>query len=120
MVFLFVLIGICGGVLGGMGMGGGTVLIPLLTFICGVSQHVAQALNLLAFLPMACVSLFILFKKKLVKTDGVPLIIISGAVTSVIGCLLSREIGGEALRRAFGGFLVVLSCFQFVTNIKKQ
>ena len=34
--FLFFLCGIAGGVLGGMGMGGGTALIPLLTVLCGV------------------------------------------------------------------------------------
>lgn len=117
---LFAAIGVCGGILGGMGMGGGTVLIPLLSLICGVSQHMSQALNLLAFLPMACVSLIILFKKKLVKSDGVALIVIAGTITSLFGCLLSRELGGETLRRAFGGFLVILSVFQFVTNIKKQ
>ena len=33
--------GILGGILGGMGMGGGTVLIPLLTLFYGVGQHTA-------------------------------------------------------------------------------
>ena len=50
-VVLF-LIGFAGGVLGGMGMGGGTALIPLLT-LCGVGQAEAQAVNLLAFAPTA-------------------------------------------------------------------
>ena len=50
--------------LGGMGMGGGTVLIPALTVILGVEQHVAQATNLIAFLPMA------LFTLKIHKENG--------------------------------------------------
>ena len=49
--------GLAGGLLGGMGMGGGTVLIPILTVLCGVPQHLAQSVNLLSFLPMAALSL---------------------------------------------------------------
>ena len=57
--------GIASGVLGGMGMGGGTVLIPILTLLLGVGQHESQAINLVTFLPMAAVSLLIHFKNKL-------------------------------------------------------
>ena len=49
--------GVLAGLLGGMGMGGGTVLIPVLTIFLGVSQHVAQATNVIAFLPMAALAL---------------------------------------------------------------
>ena len=55
--FLFLLCGVAGGVLGGMGMGGGTALIPLLTVFCGVEQGVAQGVNLLSFLPMSVLAL---------------------------------------------------------------
>ena len=54
---LYLLVGFLSGMLGGMGMGGGTILIPALTIILGVEQHVAQATNLIAFLPMALFSL---------------------------------------------------------------
>ena len=60
--FLFSLFGFLGGVLGGMGMGGGTVLIPLLTVFLNVGQKTAQAINLIAFSPMAAVALFVHFK----------------------------------------------------------
>ena len=50
---VFLVCGVCGGVLGGMGMGGGTLLIPLLTIFCGVEQGIAQGVNLLSFLPMS-------------------------------------------------------------------
>lgn len=118
--FLFFVIGIAGGILGGMGMGGGTVLIPLLTFICGVSQRSAQALNLLAFLPMACFSLFVLYKKGLLEFSYVGIIIVSGLITCLIGTLLSKELSGDFLKRAFGGFLIALSVVQFFTAIKEK
>lgn len=54
MSFIIVMsISFAAGLLGGMGMGGGTILIPALTIFLGVEQHAAQAANLIAFLPMA-------------------------------------------------------------------
>ena len=42
-VLLYIIIGVTGGVIGGMGMGGGTLLIPLLTLATGTEQHVARS-----------------------------------------------------------------------------
>ena len=47
----FLLIAILSGVFAGMGMGGGTFLIPLITLLMNVKQNVAQCLNLLVFVP---------------------------------------------------------------------
>ena len=68
---LFLIAGFFSGMLGGMGMGGGTVLIPALTVFLGVEQHVAQATNLIAFLPMAAFTLKIHKENGLLKTEGV-------------------------------------------------
>ena len=65
--------GIAGGVLGGMGMGGGTVLIPILTIFCGVPQHMAQSVNLLTFLPMSALSLRVHAQNGLLDTKGATL-----------------------------------------------
>ncbi|MDE7061034.1 MAG: TSUP family transporter, partial [Lachnospiraceae bacterium] len=62
--------------LGGMGMGGGRVLIPALTILFGVEQHIAQATNLIAFLPMAAFSLKVHKDKGNLKTQGVWWIVI--------------------------------------------
>ena len=56
MVWLIVA-GLAAGILSGMGMGGGTVFIPILTEGLGVPQHAAQWLNLVAFVPAAVVSM---------------------------------------------------------------
>jgi len=105
---LLVLIGICGGVLGGMGMGGGTLTIPLLTGLAGLSQHAAQAINLIAFLPMSAVALLIHAKNGLVKPKKVVLLIVVAAVTGVAGALCAQAVSAGFLRRAFGVFLAIL------------
>ena len=39
------------GIIGGMGRGGGTLLIPILTIFLSFEQKSAQAINLLVFIP---------------------------------------------------------------------
>ena len=110
--------GTIGGLLGGMGMGGGTLLIPLLTIFYSVGQHTAQSINLIGFIPMAIVALVIHIKNKLVRYDKVVIIIISGAITCVAGCFLAKFMSGELLKRCFGGFLLGLAVFQFIDGVK--
>ncbi len=101
--------GFAAGLLGGMGMGGGTILIPVLTIFLGVEQHVAQAANLIAFLPMAAFSLKVHSDKGLLKADGAWFIIIPAVLTSVLGGLAAVYLPGEILKKLFGAFLVGLA-----------
>lgn len=116
----FCLSGVLGGVLGGMGMGGGTILIPLITIFLGVNQHMAQGINLLSFVPMAVVALILHVKNGYVKFDKVVYIILAGVVTAILGFFVANLIRGEILKRLFGGFLIFLSILQFVILIKHK
>ena len=108
--------GVLGGILSGMGMGGGTVLIPLFTIFFGVEQHVAQAVNLVSFVPTGIVALIFHIKNKLVEKKGILSVIIPATIFSVLASFLSINIKGEILQRIFGGFLLVLSIIQFFSN----
>ena len=110
---LFFLCGLAGGVLGGMGMGGGTALIPLLTIACGVAQPVAQGINLVAFLPMSALALSVHAKSGLLAGKGIWWIIAAALLFSVLFSLLAAIVPADALRSGFGVFLVVLSMFEF-------
>ncbi len=112
--------GVAGGLLGGMGMGGGTVLIPLLSIFYGVGQHTAQAINLIAFIPMAVVALIIHIKNGLVEFKRVLAIVLPGLVACVFGVYLARALQGEILKKCFGGFLFALSVFQIIAGFKKN
>ena len=108
----FVLAGISGGILGGMGMGGGTVLIPLLSIGLNVPQHLAQAINLISFVPMAIIAIVIHAKNGLIKTEGLFKIILAGILFCVLGSFIAKNIQANVLRRIFGGFLTVLSVIE--------
>ena len=106
---LYLITGFLSGMLGGMGMGGGTILIPALTVILGVEQHIAQATNLIAVLPMAAFSLKAHKERGLLKTDGVWSVIIPAVLTSVAGGLIAALLPAVILRKLFGAFLIALA-----------
>lgn len=116
----FMLVGVSGGILGGMGMGGGTVLIPLLGILFGLEQHLSQAINLISFVPMAVIALIIHFRNGLVETSGLWKIILAGLLSCVVGCFVARSIKADLLKRIFGGFLIVLSIIQIFVVLRKK
>lgn len=105
---IYLSIGFFSGLLGGMGMGGGAVMIPALTFFAGVEQHVAQLTNLLAFLPTAASSLFVHNKSGLIEKEGLIWLILPAVAVSVLGGVAAAWLPGEILRKLFGAFLLVL------------
>ena len=114
-ILWLILIGFCGGLLGGMGMGGGTLLIPLLTIFLGIKQNIAQGINLLAFLPMSIVALIIHFKNKLVNVRVSWPIIVLGILSAVGGSFLANIVEPDNLKIYFGVFLIMLGIFQFIS-----
>lgn len=110
--------GLAGGLLGGMGMGGGTVLIPILTILCGVPQHLAQSVNLLSFLPMAALSLRVHARGGLLDARGTPWMIIPATALSFVGAAFVQGISAGALRIGFGVFLCLLSLYQFASGVR--
>ena len=119
-MWLYIIIGIIGGVLSGMGMGGGTILIPLLTTFLSVKQIVAQGINLFSFIPMAIVSIMIHIKNKLIRVKIGFIIILFAVVSAVIGSLIANKIDNRLLRKLFGIFLLAIGVFQIVSCIKNK
>jgi len=117
------LAGFISGIIGGMGMGGGTLLIPILTIFLAFQQKNAQAINLLAFIPMSLGALFIHIRNKLVDFKvGIP-IIISGIVFSILGSYLASILNNDLLKKIYAIFLLVVGIYQAIKkiiNIKKK
>lgn len=112
------LAGVLFGIIGGMGMGGGIVLIPVLTLLFGMSQHQAQGLNLLTFFPMAVFAIIAHLKKKRIDVKTALLMALTGAVGAAGGALLCGIIDGKVLGKIFGGFLILLGIVRTVELIK--
>jgi len=118
-IFYLILAGLISGVIGGMGMGGGTLLIPLLTIFLSFPQKSAQGINLLVFIPMSLFALIIHIKNKLVDFKvGIP-IVCTGIVFSIIGSLLASNISNKLLQKVFAVFLLGVGINQGIQTIIK-
>ena len=120
MVFWEILAGIIGGVVAGMGMGGGTLTIPILTIFLKYKQLQAQGVNLVAFLPMAVVALFIHIKNHLVDFKNTWLLAVVGCVFSLGGALIANNISNSILKKFFAFFLIGLGVWQFIEMKRNQ
>lgn len=118
--YLFLLCGFAGGLLGGMGMGGGTLLIPLLTLLCGVAQGAAQGVSLISFLPMSAIALTVHAKGGRLKREGLAFVCVPALLFSGGSALLAARLPGVLLRRGFGLFLILLSIFPLVRSLRRN
>ena len=107
--FLIALCGVAGGVFGGLGMGGGTLLIPMLVNFFNIEQKIAQSINLISFLPTSIVALIVHIKKKRVDFNGVLYLIIPAVLSSVLGSFLAGNLTNGILQKCFIMALDILS-----------
>ncbi len=118
--YLYLLLGFLGGIPAGMGMGGGTVTIPLLVLVGGVEQKIAQCANLFSFLPMSAFALKTHADNGLLKTQGILWIILPALALSVLGTWLAAALPSEVLKKAFGAFLIGLAFVTFYQALNKK
>lgn len=118
MWFVFILIGLTTGLLGAMGLGGGTLLIPLLSLV-GVGQKEAQLINVLSFVIMALFILFFNIKNKMI--DIFPAIIFSVVAVpfAVILALCVQGTNEQVLKIIFGIFLLLMGGYELFCYLKK-
>ncbi len=118
MKWIMVLAGLLSGVIAGMGMGGGTLLIPVLTLLLCVPQRGAQGVNMLAFLPAAVVALYIHYKSGRIDLKSSLSIILGGIVGAVLGALAATILDSTLLKKGFGLFLAGLGVLQLKSSRK--
>ena len=113
-MLLGILFGVLSGIIAGMGMDGGTLLIPLLVLGLEYEQIIAQGINLIAFIPMAIVVLIIQTKAKLVNYKKTYIMSICGLVTAVGSSFLAKLVPNGILGVLFGAFLIILAIYQLI------
>lgn len=114
-----ILIGIISGIISGTGMGGGTILIFLLTFMMGIEQHIAQATNLIFFIPTSIVAIIVNLKQKNIDIKLAIIISLFGILGAIIGANISINTNVEILKKCFGIFLAIIAIHE-IYSIAKQ
>ena len=115
-----ILAGLLGGIIGAMGMGGGTLLIPILTIFLGLSQHLSQGINLLVFVPFAVVAIIIHAKNKLLDYKTFLYVIIPAVLSSICFSFVSNKISSATLKFVFAIFLIVVGFVMLLSVFIKR
>lgn len=115
--FLLILFGFLAGIVGGMGMGGGTLLVPLLSFL-ELEQKTIQAINLISFLPMCAVALIFHAKNKLIVKQHVWWLILPAILFAIVGAFVADAADNKVLRLCFALFLIGVGIWQLIVAIK--
>ena len=114
---LLIIIGFFSGIIGGMGMGGGTILIPALILFLNIDPKIAQSVNLLSSVPMTIFALIIHIKNKNVILSLVIPIALFGVAGAIAGSFLANYVSSETLRKVFGVFLLIVGILEVKKGI---
>ena len=114
------LVGFCSGIISGMGIGGGTILIPALLFLTDIDQQQAQGVNLIYFIPTAITALITHQKKGNLDWKTAKPIALLGLAGAAAGAFRAVSLESDVLRKIFGGFLFLMGLSEIFKKKKKE
>jgi uncharacterized membrane protein YfcA len=110
-ILLYLFIGLIGGAFSGLlGIGGAIIVIPLLVFFLGFSQHLAQGTALAMMVPpVGILAAWMYYKGGFVDIRTACFLAAGFLVGGYFGGQLAVKIPTELLRRVFGAALFLIS-----------
>lgn len=112
----YILIGVTAGIISGMGIGGGTILIPALDIFFAIEQQIAQSINLIYFIPTAICAVVVHIKNKNIEKKIFWKIIFTAIAGSFFGSLIAIKIKADVLKKIFGGFLLIVGVIEILSK----
>jgi uncharacterized protein len=108
---IYILIGLCAGVLAGLfGIGGGLVIIPALIYLMGFSQHQAQGTTLAILVPpIGLLAALRYYKEGYVNLPIALFICLGFFVGGYFGADIAQHISGPLLKKLFGAVFLLVS-----------
>ena len=109
------LIGLFAGIFGGLvGLGGGVIMIPLMVGISKLTQHQAHGTSLVALVFTGIAGAVAYGLQGSVDIAASVLIAATAMVTARAGARFAHSLPEWKLKRAFGGFLIFVSCLMLI------
>jgi uncharacterized membrane protein YfcA len=110
---IFCMAGSCGVAAGMVGIGGGVLLVPLLSLLFGFSQHRAQGTSLIALIPPTGLLAFLAYwKTGYVDLHTGALLIPGVFVGGILGGMLARKLNPRRMAEVFAGLMFLLGGWQ--------
>ena len=113
------LCGLGASIISAWGVGGGTLLLLVMTLFLGVDQRTAQGINLLFFLPTAISALICHAKGGFLDRPTLKTAIPIAVLAAAAGAWLATAIDVDLLRKPFGVYLL-LSGLSLIWPSKKK
>jgi uncharacterized membrane protein YfcA len=112
---LGILVGLIGGTLSGLtGLGGGFIMVPLLVYLFGMTQHAAQGTSLAVLLPPLGLLAFLeYYRNGHVNVSVAVLVALGFFFGGYLGGSLAQRIPGPLLRRAFAVVMALIAVDMF-------
>lgn len=114
-----ILVGTLLGFLAGLGVGGGSLLMLWLTAVISMDYLTARCINLLFFIPCACISTLIRSKSGNLQLTQLLPSIISGCIAAAACSLFSYRMDLTLLKKLFGGLLIITGLRELFYRQKK-
>lgn len=107
----YIFLGLIAGIFGGMfGIGGGTVLIPGLVLLLGLTQHQAQGTSLAIMVPpIGLLAAWRYYQSGNVKLGMAAFICAGFFIGGLIGANIVQNVPDLLMKRMFGVFLMLVS-----------
>ena len=107
----FVVVGLAAGVLSGVfGIGGGLLIIPVLVYVFGMTQHLAQGTTLALMIPpIGIFAAWTYWKQGNVHLAAAAFICLGFVFGGWVGAKFANALPELLLRRSFGVLLAVVS-----------
>ena len=99
--------GLGASVISAWGVGGGTLLLLVMTLFLGVDQRTAQGINLLFFLPTAASALVCHARGGYLDKPTLKAAVPAAVAAALIGAWVSNAVDVEVLRKPFGVYLLL-------------
>ncbi len=108
---LYIILGLVAGIFSGMfGIGGGTILIPVLVYLFGLTQHQAQGTTLAILVPpIGLLAALRYYYSGNVKLNIAAFICLGFIVGGLLGAHVIQGVSDLTLKRLFGVYLAVIA-----------
>ena len=108
-IFILIIIGLLAGILSGIvGIGGGLLMIPMLIFFLGLSQHAAQGTSLAVMLPpIGILAATNYYKAGFIEWKFALIIATTFIIGGYFGSKFAVSVSAALLKKIFGAVLLV-------------
>lgn len=110
-ILLYISLGLAAGFLSGLiGIGGGTIIVPALVFLFGLSQHQAQGTTLALLVPpIGFLAAWTYYNQGYVDLRIAALVCLGFFLGGLFGAMLATKLPSIVLERVFGVALLLIA-----------